>query len=300
MKTIFKPSSIRRVSALPWLLLAALALLMSSCGDGVTQEELDAEKARVASLEAKVEEAEIQMALVQSQLAQQSTEAADLRNAVDQAEAREAMLAAFLAWNRKDAETFLSSFTDRGLASSVLSLPQSIGDMPIGLRRVMDVEVSGDTAHVQVMSGLGTHRNSVRHSLVKTGEGWKIDGEERLSPKIKGATIAVDTRLDGCSLEAGDRALTTGNVAFKVENAGAVARNLALVQIADELDLTRVVDGPIPGEAVIDVLAHVSGLQPGETTNVAFTAPLGAGRYALICTGPADAGQGVVAGFAVP
>lgn len=300
MRAMIRTPSIRRVIALPWLLLAPLAVLMASCGDGVTQEGIDAEKARVARLEAKLDDAEIQLARLESQLAQQTTKVADLRKAVDQAEAQEALLAAFLAWNRKDAETFLSSFTDRGLANSVMSLPESIGDPPIGLRRVMDVEVSGDSAHIHLMFGLGTQRNSLRHSLIKTGEGWKINGEERLSPKIKGATIAVDTRLDNCSLEAGIRALTTGNVAFVVENVGPVARNLALVQIADELVLTQVIDGLIPGDGVIDVLAHVSGLQPGETTNVAFTTPLSAGRYALICTGPADAGQGVVAGFAVP
>ena len=58
MKNIFKTSSNRRVSALPWLLLAALALLITSCGDGVTQEEFDAEKARVASLTEQLEQAE--------------------------------------------------------------------------------------------------------------------------------------------------------------------------------------------------------------------------------------------------
>ena len=114
--------------------------------------------------------------------------------------------------NRKDAENFLSGFTDQGLPNSVLSLPESIGVPPIGLRRVMEVEVTGDEAHIHVMFGLGTHRQSLRHSLIKIGDGWKINGEERLPPKIKGATIAVDTRIVGCSLEAGDSALTTGNV----------------------------------------------------------------------------------------
>ena len=295
MKAITRTTSIRRLSALALLLLAALSVPISSCGNGVSQEELDAERARVATLATKLDDAEIQRALLESQLAQQTTEVADLSKAVDQTEAREALLAAFLAWNRKDEEAFPSSFTDQGLANSVLSLPESIGDPPIGLRRVMEVEVSGDTAHIHVMFGLGAQRNSVRHSLIKTGEVWKINGEERLSPKIKGATVTVDIRLEDCSIEAGDRALTSGDVAFIVENVGAVARNLAVVQIADDVELTQA-----PGEGVIDVLAHVNGLRPGETTNVAFTAPLGAGRYAMICTGPADVGQGVVAGFAVP
>ena len=89
-------------------------------------------------------------------------------------------------------------------------------------------------------------------------------------------------------------------VAFVVDNAGPVARNIALVRISDELELTQTIKGLTSGDGVIDVMAHIYGLQPGETTNVAFTAPLGTGRYAMICTGPAGTGQGVVAGFTVP
>ena len=101
MKAVIRTRSIRMVIAPTWLLLAALAVLISSCGDGVTQVELDAEIAKVASLKAKVDDTEAEMALVQSRLAQQAAEAAGLRKSIDQAEAREALLAAFLAWNRR-------------------------------------------------------------------------------------------------------------------------------------------------------------------------------------------------------
>ena len=89
----------------------------------MAQEELDAEKARVSDLRAKVDNAEAQMALVQSQLAQTRAEATDLRKVVDAADARQALLTALLAWNRKDSAAFQSSFTERGLADTVMSLP---------------------------------------------------------------------------------------------------------------------------------------------------------------------------------
>ena len=300
---------VRRVGAIRGLapagVLLVLIALASSCAGGVTQDEFDAERAKVADLEATVDDANMEMAVVQSQLAQQTAQAADLGEKVEEVEAREALLAAFLAWNRKDSEAFRSSFTDQGISGTVLSLPDSIGDPPIGLRRMMEAEVSGDTVTVHVMFGLGAQRKSLRHSLVKTEEGWKIDGEERLSPKIKGATAAVDIQVDECSLESGSSTLATGNVAFRVENSGAVARHLAFVKAPEGLDAIQVVEGRIP-EA--DVLAYVHDLQPGDQNNVAFTAPLDPGRYALVCVGPhtdreegiLDAVQGVVAELIVP
>ena len=307
MKAMYHAALDRKVRAIPGLLLAGILLtlvaLASSCGGGVAQEEFDAEKARVADLRAKVDKAEAQMALVQSQLAQARAEAADLRKVVDGAEALQTLLTALLAWNRKDSAAFQSSFTERGLADTVMSLPESIGNPPIGLRRIMDAEVSDDVATIHVMFGLGTQRNSLRHSLVKTDDGWKIDAEERLSPKIKEGTPVADIRIDACSLESGESGstgLASGKAALRLENAGNVARHLALVHVRGAIDLSKVEGGQIPAADVIGIVAHVHDLGPGESANLAFTAPLSSGRYALVCVGPADADRGVVADLVVP
>ncbi len=294
----------RKVRAVQILLLLGIALILvalaSSCGDSVSQEELDAEKAIVATLQAKIEDAEAEIAPVQSQLAQARTEAADLRKKVDEAEARQALMAALLAWNRKDSEAFQSSFTERGITDTVMSLPESIGNPSIGLRRIMDTEVSDDVATIQVMFGLGTQRNSLRHSLVKTDGGWKIDAEERLSPKINEGTPVVDIQIEECSLKSGSTDLPSRKAALTLENSGDVALNLALVQVRDELDPSEVADGQIPAAEVIEIVAHTHSLRPGEKTNLAFTAPLNPGRYVLVCVGGADAGPGIVADLSVP
>lgn len=294
----------RKVRAVQILLLTGIALtlvaLASSCGDGVSQEELDAEKAMVADLQTEVNEAEAQMAVALSELVQSTSEMADLRKKVDEAQARQALMAALLAWNRKDSESFQSGFTERGIADTVMSLPESIGDPPIGLRRIMDTQVSGDNAITHVMFGLGTQRNSLRHSLVKTEEGWKIDAEQQLSPKPKEGTPVVDIQIDECSLKSGSTNLPSPKAALTLENAGDVALNLALVQVRDDLNPSEVADGQIPAADVIETVAHTHNLRPGEKTNLAFTAPLNPGRYALVCVGGTDAGAGIVADLIVP
>ena len=291
----------RKAGAMPGLLLSGVlmtllalaSLALASCGGGVTQEDLDAEKMKVADLQVKINDAEAQMALVLSQLAQ-------VREKVDGAEARQALMEAFLAWNRKDSEVFRSSFSERGIADTVMSLPESIGSSPIGLRRILKTEVSEDMATIQVMFGLGTQRNSLRYSLVKTDGGWKIDAEERLSPKLKEGTPTVQIQIDDCSLQSQSIGLPSRKAALILENVGREARHLALVQVRNELDLSEFTDGRLPSAEVIDIVAHVHNLQSREQTNVAFTAPLNSGRYALVCIGLPDGVRTVVAEVIVP
>ena len=101
------------------------------------------------------------------------------------------------------------------------------------LRRVMDpaLTTSGDTTTIHAMFALGTQHppfdmNSVPqdYSMAKQGGVWKIDGEERLSPKIQGDTMVVDVRLDGCASMFDSETITGRNVALRVENV--TARNI--------------------------------------------------------------------------
>ena len=296
MKPVFEAALDRKVAAMPGLLLAGVLvsfLVLASCGGGVTQEELDAVKENVADLQEKFEDAE-------AQLAQAGTEAADLRMKVDGAEARQALMEALLAWNRKDSEVFQSNFSERGIADTVMSLPESIGNPPIGLRRIMEPEVMRDVATVHVMFGLGTQRNSLRYSLVNTDQGWKIDAEERLSPKIKEGTPTVDIQIADCSLQPSSIALPSSKAALILENVGDAARHLALAQIRDDLVLSGLTDGKLTTADVIEIVAHVYNLGPGEKANLAFTAPLNSGHYALACLGLPDGARTVVADLTIP
>ena len=204
-------------------------------------------------------------------------------------------------------EGFAASFTDKGISETSLSLPALLGQPPIALRRVMDPTTSGDTTTIHAMFALGTQRNSVRYSMAKQGGVWKIDGEERLSPKIQGDTMVVDVRLDGCASMFDSETITGRNVALRVENVGEEHHHLILKSVPEGLDLGRLLQGGEPPSQGVDEVAFVGAPGAGELINVAFTEALQPGRYVLLCY-PLDPkgdegvqllAEGIVAAFTV-
>ena len=286
------------------LLLAVAVAAAVSCGSSISEEdfsalqrdletektlvqslesELSAERASVASLSDAVGNAEVRLVGLESELAQQRATVAANQERIDQAEAETALLAAFLAWNRKDPEGFAASFLDIGAAATVLSIPENLGEPSLGLRHIRDTKVAGDTVTIQAMFTLGTQRNSVRYSMAKEEGAWKIEGEERLSPKIKGSPTVVDVRLDGCASLSDSDTTVEGTVALNVENASDGRQLLILKKVPENLDLTRLLQGDAAAsEDVVDV-AYIAEAMAGQSINVAFTEALGAGRYALLC-----------------
>ena len=315
-------------SAMIPLLAALVAAAGVSCSSGVAKEEFEAvqedleteralsqslesqlaqEGADVALVEKTLDRAEARLAELVSELAREKARTAGHRERVDEAEAEADLLAAFLAWNRKDPEGFSASFTDKGISGTSLSLPALLGEPPIALRRVMDATVSSDTATIHAMFALGTQRNSVRYSMAKQGGVWKIDGEERLSPKIHGNSMVVDVRLDGCESMFDSETITGRNVALRVENVGEEHHHLILKKVPEELDLGRLLQGNEPPSQGVDDVAFVGAPRAGELINVAFTEALQPGRYVLLCypLDPKDdegvqlLAEGIVAAFTV-
>ena len=316
--------------ARPILLLLAVTLIAAvvACSGGVSEEEFNAvkkdlaiektqsqaqetelakERAETARLVEAVDRFEARIAELKSELAKERAAIAKTQERVDAAEAESALLAAFLAWNRKDQEGFAASFIDLGSAETVLSIPENLGQPSLALRHVRDTIVSGDTATIQAMFALGTQRNSVRYSMAKQGGIWKIEGEERLSPKIKGHTTVVDVTLDGCASLSESETVVEGHVAFKVENTSAEHPHLILKKVPEDIDSGRLLQSDVvPYEGVEDV-AFVRETRAGESINIAFTEPLEPGRYVLVCY-PQDSGgieevrpdaEGIVATFRV-
>lgn len=177
-------------------------------------------------------------------------------------------------------EGFMAGFT----GEEISGLPEVIGEPAIALRRVMETEVSGDTATIHAMYALGTQRKSVLHSMVKEDGVWKISNEEQLSPKILGNTTAVDIHLHGCAFAFDSNAITGGNVAFSVENIGEESSGLVLVMVPEGFDAIMAYEVSEPPPEGVQRIAFVYGLEPGEQINVAFTKPLDPGRYVLICS----------------
>ena len=275
-------NSLRSSLALVSVVLA-IALGGLACSTGVSEEEIEevrqqlqAEKAKVAELQERVGEAEVQQAL----------------------------LTVYLAWNRNDVEDFQAGFTDQRRSD----LPDSVGEPPISLRRVMNTTVSDDVATIHAMFASGTQRKSVLHSLVKVEGVWKIDERQQLSPKIGEGTTTVDVRLEESGLVLDPSAVPNGNVAFRLENVGTRPREMILCRVPTGLDLKQAFEGQSPLPEGIDAIGPVEALKPGEDINVAFTEPLDSGRYVLLSyfTEPADGGdlpngaKGMFAEFVVP
>ena len=300
----------RRMKLVP--LVVGLVIALASCGAGQQEEalaavrqelrdetarvrilesQLSGEKSNAARLQGRVDESDAKLAALEPQLAREKESVARLRERIGEAEAREALLAIFLAWNRKDEKGFAAGFTGSGISKTLLSLPESIGDPPISLRRVMDTTVSGDTATIHAMYGFGTQRSSVRHFMVKENGAWKIDHEEQLAPKIQVGTITVEVELDQCTLAMDTSAVISRDVAFIVNNVGGDARRIVLA---------RVLEGGSAAEAAVEPIAYVNTLEPGAQTSVAFTEPLAPGRYAFRCLfADPDYADGAVAEFTV-
>ena len=271
------------------------------------ESQLAQEGANLARLEKAVDRAEVRLAELESELARERATTAGYSERIDEAEAEAALLAAFLAWNRKDPQGFAASFTAEGISETSLSLPALLGEPPIALRRVMDATISNDTATIHAMFALGTQRNSVRYTMVKQGGVWKIDGEERLSPKIQGNTMVVDVRLDKCASMFVSETIAERNMALKVENVGDEHHHLILKRVPDELDLRRLLQSDEPPFQGVDEVAFIGAPGAGELINVAFTEALQPGRYVLLCypIDPKDDGsvqllaEGIVAAFTV-
>ena len=315
---------------LPILLLLAAGLIAAvvSCSGGVSEEEFDAvvvdleiektklqvlasesatAKAETSRLVEVVDSSEVSIAELESELAKERAALAGGQARIDEAEAEAALLATFLAWNRKDREEFVARFSDNGISDTLLLVPAGLGEPPLALRRVMDVAVTDDTATIHAMFALGTQRHSIRYSMAKQDGVWKIDGEERLSPKIKGDPTVVDIRLDGCASLSASEAVVEGSVALIVENASEGRQQLILKKVPEDLDLEGFLQGNTAAfEGVLDV-AFIAETVAGQSINIAFTEPLQPGLYALLCYRQDSGGmqedrpaaEGIVATFTV-
>ena len=284
-------------------LLFAVGLLLA-CSSGVVQEELDAaqqslvqERARAGALESRLDQeernqvallagldqaevriaeldsermkSEAQKTQLESKLEAHAAAADELRSEVDEARALQALLDTLLAWNRRDEETFSAGYTERGVADTVLTLPQAVGEPGLSLRRLVDVSASGGEATIHVMFALGRHRNSVNIELVKEEGVWKIDGERRLPPKIKEGTATVNVTVVDCKLAFDKSSVSGGNVGFKLTNLGAQYHHLVLYEGSELSQSSQI--------------AFVRDLEPGAAMNVAFTQPLAPGTYLFQC-----------------
>jgi hypothetical protein len=194
------------------------------------------------------------------------------------------------AYNDKDVDAFLSYWTDSGIQEGFDAtreeakefLAEGLGEPPMSIRSISNIEVSGDTATADVELVFGIALEPERDSFVKEGGVWKIDATEALSPEIPSGVTAIDLKLSEFAFDFDASAITSGDIAFRAENVGEQPHEIAIARVPEDLDLEEALQSEETPPGVEDI-AFVEPLDPGAKTNVVFTEALEPGRYVLLC-----------------
>lgn len=210
-----------------------------------------------------------------------------------------AFLAAIDAWNSKDVEGLMAAFTDAGLLSTFDAtreeaaqfLPDFIGDPAITTGE-LSVEVSGDTATlVDAEEAFGIFLEPAMYTLIKQGDAWLLDSETPMDAEIPDETTAVDVSLLEYQFGYDAGAISSGDIAFAVNNIGGAEHELALLTLDEGVDLETAL--PSFEEGIpegVEVLGVGGPWSPGDGGNLVLTETLPAGRYAMVCFLPSDDG----------
>jgi hypothetical protein len=256
----FRYVSSRRLLLLAVLLVAPLAVLAVSCGGSSNTNKKDAE--------------------------------ATIRSAIDK-------------WNAKDADGFSALFTDKGVSElagaegegvSVSDLRAQfksfVGESPIELKTIDVTKASGSTADADVTTNQQGVIEGDKFVLTKTGSDWKIDGYDGygLSPDIPSGYKTVDLQTAEFAFGFDREAVTSGKIAFKVENAGKQVHEVALEKVPADFDLDAALQADEPPADVEDI-GRIE-IKPGRTYNMVLLKDLAPGRYVMICFMPDTEGDG--------
>ena len=190
------------------------------------------------------------------------------------------------AWNQKDVEGYLATFTNKGLREDLDAtreearqfLPGFIGEAAITVRMLSNTRVSGDTATTEADLTFGMGVNLLRFSMVKQGDVWKIDGEEHLLAAIPSGVTTVDVKMVEFAFAYDPGAAAGGNVAFSLENIGQQRHEFAIAKVPEGPPLQEILE---TGEGV--ELIGQTEVDPGQKGNLVFTEALAPGRYATVC-----------------
>ena len=207
----------------------------------------------------------------------------------EKGDVEDAVRAAFDAWNQKDVEGVLARFTDKGLQESFDAtreearqfLPEFIGDPSVTVRKLSNTKVSGNTGTLTAETTFGMAIDLLRYSMVKEGDVWKLDGEEKLSPAIPSGVTAVDVKLAEFAFAYNPAAAAGGNVAFKLENIGQQNHEFFIARAPEGRPLQELLEA-------VEELELIGGIEvePGKQRNLLFTEALSPGRYAVVCFKP--------------
>jgi len=194
------------------------------------------------------------------------------------------------AWNAEDVDAVLVHFTNAGLLSSfgastreeaAATLPEVMGaTIVLG---ELEINVDGDASTAEAKQwAIGATLDPRLLSLTKEGDAWLIDNEEKFPAEIPEGTTSVDLKALEYEFTFDESAITSGNLAFAVENTGAEEHIVDLFRVPADMDIDQALRSDEEATG-IESIGATPPIEPGGESTMVFTGPLPAGRYALLC-----------------
>lgn len=219
------------------------------------------------------------------------------------------------AWNAKNVYAFLTGFTNRGIvdvldidppSAAALELPAFIGEDPVRLISLTNIQINGATATANLLISIGSTLEASVQSFVLEGGKWKLDAATVTDPPVGANVSLVDVTASEYSFSFDKSKLTSGNFALRVTNSGKEEHELVLIKNDTGKPIFDVLASAGDEEpAGITFVGSVDGIAPGASKTLAFaTLPLASGNYAFVCFIPDPQGtphfiRGMSADFVV-
>jgi hypothetical protein len=198
------------------------------------------------------------------------------------------------AYNAKDVAGLVARVTDRGLqesfeepdrASALQDLPNFIGEPPITITPVGEVQFENGRASVNVILDFQLYKEPHRFSFIMQNGVWMLDGDQPAQVATPAGSKTVNLTLDEFNFQY-DKSAVNGNVTFQVKNAGDQAHEVDLVSLAPGVNLQQVLNNADPDSgppAGVEDVVHGGPYEPGSNGTVLLSQPLAPGRYAFLC-----------------
>lgn len=220
------------------------------------------------------------------------------------------------AYNRGDLMTLFSLTTDTGFEqllevskADALAAPSELFGDQVVVREIRGITVTGTTATatVEFEFGLGIEADAL--SFVFQGGRWLLDGSQPGSAAVSADATLVDVGLQEFGFVYDKEAVSSGNVAFNVENVGTQDHELVILKVDPGLSTSDLLDvlseeGDTEGPPPFEDFGFLGVYGPGESGTAALSHPLDSGSYVFICFLPDTDGvphafKGMISPFTV-
>ncbi len=161
--------------------------------------------------------------------------------------AEAAIRSAIDKWNAKDAEGFVGLFTDKGVSELAGTQGQGaapadlraqiksfVGESPIDLKSINVTKASGASASADVITDQNGIVEGDRFTVTKEAGGtWKVAGYDgyAISPAIPSGYTTVELQTSEFAFGFDREAVTSGKIAFNVENPGKQEHEVMLQKV---------------------------------------------------------------------